>query len=177
MVRGGDKEGVDLLVDPNIAAAEAATAQSCASGNCKAVPATHNLQIRVCISYAFLMYFICISYVFICISYVFFIPYFSYRIFHIVSFIPYFSFRIFLTIFFILYFSYFIFHTVFFIPYFSYRISHTVFFIPYFVYTVFLFIPYFYTVFRIPYFSYRIFHMYFICISYINFLLSKVFGV
>merc|ERR1711971_724811 len=47
LVRGGDKEGVDLLVDPNIAAAEAATAQSCASGNCKAVPATHNLQIRV----------------------------------------------------------------------------------------------------------------------------------
>ena len=35
--------------DPNIVAAEAATAQSCASGNCKAVPATHNLQIRVCI--------------------------------------------------------------------------------------------------------------------------------
>ena len=53
MVRGGDKEGIDLLVDPNIAAAEAATAQSCASGNCKAVPATHNLQIRVCISYVF----------------------------------------------------------------------------------------------------------------------------
>ena len=104
LVRRRDKEGVDLLVDPNIAAAEAATAQSCASGNCKAVPATNNLQIRVCISYVFLMYFICISYVFfICIfhmyfSYVFFIPYFSYRIFH--------------TLFFIQYFSYFTSHTV-----------------------------------------------------------------
>jgi hypothetical protein len=55
LVRGGssDIEEVDLLVDPNIAAAEAVTSQSCASGNCKAVPATHNLQIRVCISYVF----------------------------------------------------------------------------------------------------------------------------
>ena len=74
LVRGGDKEGVDLLVDPNIAAAEAATAQSCASGNCKAVPATNNLQIRVCISYVFHMYF---SYIFYMhFSYVFFVPYF-----------------------------------------------------------------------------------------------------
>ena len=148
MVRGGDKEGVDLLVDPNIANAEAATAQSCASGNCKAVPATHNLQIRVCISYAFLMYFLCIHMYFICIFYtVFFISYLSYRIFHSVFFLPYFSYCIFHTIFFIQYFSYFIFHTVFFIPYFLYRISHTVFFI--------------------PYFTYRIFHMYLIYKSFV----------
>ena len=46
MVRGSFTVIIEE-VDPKIAANEAATAKACASGNCKSMLATNNLQIRV----------------------------------------------------------------------------------------------------------------------------------